>query len=144
MLCHYICIYSSRDQTVRFAYITCLWVEVKQVHIIHKPKHLRQWTTKYFHWEIMLIVWTVYASLPATAPTPLTPFPLTSDGCGMHGFILTTVPQYHVVICFLQGIIFNPLQPSGNYMSHLLQQSVTLNLYLWVSYDSYCKKVLYP
>jgi hypothetical protein len=37
----------------------------------------------------------------------------------------------------------NPLKPSGNYMYHLLYQSVTLCLYWWVLYDSWCKQRLF-
>jgi hypothetical protein len=59
--------YCTQDQTVHFAYITSLWVEVKQTHILCKPKTLstqemRQQVTKYCCWEMMFMVWTVYAS----------------------------------------------------------------------------------
>jgi hypothetical protein len=88
--------YCIRDQTVRLAYVTSLWVEGKQVHVLCKPKTLsaqemRQWATKYCCWEIMFIVWTVYASLFAAPPTPLIPLPLTSNGSQAPSFIPTTV-----------------------------------------------------
>jgi hypothetical protein len=39
----------------------------------------------------MFVVWTVYASLPATPPTPLIPLPSTSNGSRAHRFAPTTV-----------------------------------------------------
>jgi hypothetical protein len=33
----------------------------------------------------------------------------------------------------------NPLKPSGNYMYHLLQQSVTLHFVFMYLYHSHCK-----
>jgi hypothetical protein len=88
--------YSTRDQTVRFAYVTNLRVEGKQTHILCKPKtlptyELRQRDTKYCRWEIMFIEWTLYTPLPATPPTPLIPFPFSSNGRGTHRFAPTTV-----------------------------------------------------
>jgi hypothetical protein len=64
----------SRGESVRLAYVTSLWVEGKQTHILCKPKTLptqeiRQRDTKYYRWDIMFIVRTVYASLSATPPT---------------------------------------------------------------------------
>jgi hypothetical protein len=88
--------YSSRDQTVHFAYVTSFWVEGNQTHIglQCKPKtlptkELRQRATNYCRWEIMFIVWTVglYASLSATSPIPL---PFTSNGHGTHKFFPTS------------------------------------------------------
>jgi hypothetical protein len=68
---------STRNQTVRFTYVTSLRVEGKQTHVLCKPKtstqEMRQRATKYCHWEIMFIVWTVYAPLSAAPPTPLIP-----------------------------------------------------------------------
>lgn len=40
---------------------------------------------------MMFMFWTEYASLSATPPTLLVPFPLTSNGRGMHGLDPTTV-----------------------------------------------------
>jgi hypothetical protein len=37
---------------------------------------------------------------------------------------------------------FNPLKPNGMYMSHLLQQSITLHFVFWVSYDSHYKRII--
>jgi hypothetical protein len=33
-------LYSTRDQTTRFAYVTSLWVEEKQMHILCEPNTL--------------------------------------------------------------------------------------------------------
>jgi hypothetical protein len=87
--------YSRRDQTVRFAYVTSLQVERKQTHILCKRKtsptcKLRQRATKCCHCEIIVIVWTVYASLSATPPTPLLPLPFSSNRRGTQGFASTT------------------------------------------------------
>jgi hypothetical protein len=87
-------LYSARDQTVRFAYVTSLRVEGKQTHIICEPQtlplsELRQRATKYCRWEIMFVVWTVYAFLSAT---PLIPLPFISNGCETHTFAPITVP----------------------------------------------------
>jgi hypothetical protein len=49
---------------------------------------MRQQATKYCHWEVMFIVWAVYASLSAA---PLTPLPFISNGPQAHRFIPTTV-----------------------------------------------------
>jgi hypothetical protein len=71
--------YSSRYQTVRFAYVTSSRVEGKQTHIyVCKPKtlliyELRQRATKYCRREMILKVWTLYASLSATPPNPSDP-----------------------------------------------------------------------
>jgi hypothetical protein len=46
-----------------------------------------------------MAIWTVYASLSATPPTPLIPLPFTSDRRGTHGFILTIL-LYKTVIFF--------------------------------------------
>jgi hypothetical protein len=88
--------YCSRGESVRFAYITSLLIEGKQTHILCKPKilptqELRQRATKYCRWEIMFIVWTVYASLSVTTPNPLIPLPFTSNGSRAHRFASTTV-----------------------------------------------------
>jgi hypothetical protein len=74
------CSYSCRDQTVRFAHVTILRVEGKNT-ILCNPKtlptqELRQRATKYCRWEIMFVVWTVYASLSATPPKPSEPLVL--------------------------------------------------------------------
>jgi hypothetical protein len=81
---------------MRFAYVISLRVEGKQTPILCKPKtlqtqKLRQRATKYCRWEIMFIVWTVYASLSAVSPSPLIPLPSTSNGRGTHSFAPTTV-----------------------------------------------------
>jgi hypothetical protein len=80
LLLRNLCSCGSRDQTVHFAYVTSSRVEGKQTHILCKPKtlpteELRQRDTKYCRWEIMFLVWTVYASLSATPPTPFDPIP---------------------------------------------------------------------
>jgi hypothetical protein len=77
--------YSNRDQAVRFAYVTSLQLET---HILRNPKtlpasELRQRATKYCRWEVMFVVWTVFASLPAT---PLIPLPIISNGRRTHRF----------------------------------------------------------
>jgi hypothetical protein len=54
--------YSARDQTVRFAYITILWVEGKEMQIVRKPRELRHRATKYGRWDIKFIALTVHAS----------------------------------------------------------------------------------
>lgn len=72
--------YSSRDETVRFAYVIGLRTEGKQKHTLHKPKHnLRQPVTKYN-------LCSTYF-LPATLPTPRIPLPFTFNGRGMHGLV---------------------------------------------------------
>jgi hypothetical protein len=65
----------TRDQTVRFAYVTSLWVERKQTRILCTPQtlptqELRQRDTKYCRWGMMFMAWTVYVSLSATPPKP--------------------------------------------------------------------------
>jgi hypothetical protein len=70
------CGYSSRDETMRFAYVTSL-----RLYYASQKYYLRQRATKYCRWE-MFIVWAVYACLPATRPTPLINIPLTSNGRG--------------------------------------------------------------
>jgi hypothetical protein len=80
---------------MRFAYVTSLRAEGKQTHILYKPKTLatqemRQRATKYCHWEIMLIVYTVHAPLSAT---PLISLPFTSNGPRTQRFAPTTVPN---------------------------------------------------
>jgi hypothetical protein len=55
--------FSTRDQTVRFACVTSLWVEGKQPHILCKPQTLstqdpRQRAAKYCRWKKMCFVWT--------------------------------------------------------------------------------------
>jgi hypothetical protein len=97
--------YSSRDQTVHFANVTSLRVEGKQAHILCKPKtlptkELIQRATKYCRCEIIFTVWTEYAALSATAPTPLIPLPFTSNGRGTLRFTPTTL------IDSLLGILF--------------------------------------
>jgi hypothetical protein len=72
--------YNSQDETVRFAYVTNLRIEGKQTHILCNPNTLpiqepRQRATKYCSWEIMFIVWAIYASLPATPSAPLITVP---------------------------------------------------------------------
>jgi hypothetical protein len=71
----------SRGESVRFAYVTCLRVEGKQIHILRERKtlptqELRQRATKYCSWKIMSKGWTVHASLSATPPASLIPLPL--------------------------------------------------------------------
>jgi hypothetical protein len=61
--------YSDWDETLHFTYITSLQVEGKPETLL--TQELGHQATKYCHWE-MFIVWTVYASLPAT---PLIPLP---------------------------------------------------------------------
>jgi hypothetical protein len=56
------------------------------------------------------------------------------------GPILSHMNQVYTLMSYF----FNSLRPSGKYMSHLLQQSITLVLYLWVLYYSQCKWRLYP
>jgi hypothetical protein len=76
---------------VRFSYVTILRVEEIQAHMLLKPKTLPVTASyKYCRWEILLVVWTVYVSLPVTLPTPLIPLSLTSNERGTHGFVLTT------------------------------------------------------
>jgi hypothetical protein len=86
--------YSSRDQTVRFACVTSLKVEGKHLpYTMYKTlptQELRQRATKYCRWEIMFIVWAAHASLSAAPPTPLIPLPFTSNGKGTHTFAPTT------------------------------------------------------
>jgi hypothetical protein len=85
---------------VRFAYVTSLQAEGKQTHILCEPKtlltwELRQRATNYCRWEIMFIVWTVYASFSAT---PLIHLPFTSNGRGTHRFVPTTVHSYILIL----------------------------------------------
>jgi hypothetical protein len=90
-------------QTVHFACITSLWVEgKKKMHILCKPETLstqemRRQATKYCHWEIMFIVWTVYASLSAAPLTSLIPLPFTSNSSQAHRFVPTTVLPLHKI-----------------------------------------------
>jgi hypothetical protein len=89
--------YSSRDQTVRFAYVTSLRMKGKRTHVPCKPKTLptyevAQRAEKYCHWEIMFVVWTECASLSATPSNSLIHLPCTYNGYGTHRFALATVP----------------------------------------------------
>lgn len=73
-------LYSMWDRSVRFIYVTSL----RAKKTIRKPKtwpslELRQRSTKYSRWDIMLIVWTVCASVPATSIL-LIPLSVTSNG----------------------------------------------------------------
>jgi hypothetical protein len=70
---------------VRFAYVASLRVEGKETHILCKPKTLptqemRQPATKYRRWEIVFVVWTENDSLSASPPSPLIPWPFSSNG----------------------------------------------------------------
>jgi hypothetical protein len=90
--------YSTRDQSVRFAYVTSLRAEGKQTHILCKPKtlsakELRQRETKYCRWEVLFTAWTEKASVPAPPPSPLSPLPSHSNGRGTHRLAPTTVLQ---------------------------------------------------
>jgi hypothetical protein len=76
---------------MHFTHVTSFMVEGTQTYILRKPKispiyELRQRTTKYSQWEIMFIMWTVNASVPATPPAPLIILPFSSNGRGTHGF----------------------------------------------------------
>jgi hypothetical protein len=78
----YVAMYCGRSEAVSFAYVTSLWVEGNQMHMLCKPKtlsiqELRRPATNYCRWEIMFIVWTVYTSSSAAPPTPLIPLPFT-------------------------------------------------------------------
>jgi hypothetical protein len=89
--------YCARVQIVRFAYVTSLWVEGKQTHVLCKLKTLlkqetRQRAAKNRRREIMLREWTVCASLSAAPPTPLFPCLFLSNGPQSHRFAPTTVP----------------------------------------------------
>jgi hypothetical protein len=73
--------YCGQGESVRFAYVTSLRVEGKQKHMMREPEALptqemRQRATKYCRWEIMFVVWTVYASLSATHSHPFDPLAL--------------------------------------------------------------------
>lgn len=53
-----------------FAYVTKLRTEGKLMHIVNaRSKDISDVGTETASWEMMFIVWTVYASLPATPPT---------------------------------------------------------------------------
>jgi hypothetical protein len=72
-------LYSTRDQTVRFAYVNNLRAEGKQTHILCKPKtlptkELRQRATKCFRWEIMFSFdqYMLRYLLPSHPSDPLT------------------------------------------------------------------------
>jgi hypothetical protein len=89
--------YSTRDKTLRFAYVTSLLIEGNETHVglLRNPKtlprqELRQRATKYCRWETMFIVWTIYSSLLATPPTRLIPLPFISNGRLTHRFAPTT------------------------------------------------------
>jgi hypothetical protein len=75
--------------------LACGKKEKKRIHYANKKtlpaQEMRQRATKYCCWEIMLIVWTVYASLSATTPTPLNSLSFTSDGSRPHRLAPTTV-----------------------------------------------------
>jgi hypothetical protein len=82
---------------VRFAYVTSLWVEENQKHMLCEPKTLstqemRQRAAKYCSWEIMFLVRTVYTSLSAATPIPLITLPFTPNGPQTHRFAPTTAP----------------------------------------------------
>jgi hypothetical protein len=51
-----------------------------------------------------------------------------------------------IIIIIIYYFIF--LKPSGNYIYHMLEQSIILHfphrVCLWVSYDSQCKQRLFP
>jgi hypothetical protein len=90
--------YSSRDQTVRFAYVTSLLVEGKANAYTKSIKDIADIGTetesyKVLPWEIMFIVWTVYAPYMLTLPTPLITLPFNSNGRGTHRSVPTTVPR---------------------------------------------------
>jgi hypothetical protein len=42
------------------------------------------------------------------------------------------------------GDYINPLKLSGNYMHHLIYQSVNVYFYAWFLYGSHCKQRLFP
>jgi hypothetical protein len=88
--------YCSRGESMRFAYVTSLRVQIKQINVLCKPKtlptqELRQRATKYFRWKIIFIVWAENASLSATPPTPVIAVPFTFNGTRAHRFVPTTV-----------------------------------------------------
>jgi hypothetical protein len=59
-------IHISREETVRFSYLSGLRVEGKQMHILSKVKTLLETAScNYCRWEIMFVVWKIYTALSA-------------------------------------------------------------------------------
>jgi hypothetical protein len=84
--------YCSRGESVRFAYVTSLRVEGKEMHILCKANIL---PTQEMRQRAPLgnnvFVWSVDDSLSAIPPTPLIPVPFTSNGSQAHRFAPTTI-----------------------------------------------------
>jgi hypothetical protein len=53
----------------------------------------------------MFIRWTVYASLPATIPTPLIHMYLICNGSGKHGIVWPTVSYHREILSPEQRVI---------------------------------------
>lgn len=79
------------------------------MNILRKPnklptQDLRQQVIKHCGWEIMFVVWTVYASLSKIAPNSLFPLLFNCDVRGAHRFARTTT----IALCMMR-IHFPPL-----------------------------------
>jgi hypothetical protein len=97
--------YSGRDQTVRFAHVTSLHVEGKQMHILRKLITLPEIA----NYEVLSLGNNVdtmgkYTSSPATPPILSIPTSLASNGSGTHGFIWTTVKYLFLLLDFNQKL----------------------------------------
>jgi hypothetical protein len=78
--------FSSRDQTVRFNYVTSLRVEGKQTHI----KGITDIRTETASYKAMPLGKVYSMDSICLSATPLIPLPFTSKGRGMHRFVTTT------------------------------------------------------
>jgi hypothetical protein len=74
--------------------LACVQKENRRMYYVNQrlsTQELRQRATKYCRQEIMFVVWTLHASMPASLPTPPVPLPFISNGSEMHVFAPTAV-----------------------------------------------------
>lgn len=69
---------------------------------------MRQRHAKHCHWEIIIIIWTEYISLPATPPSRIKLHTFCTNGHGAYSFVPATLP-----VCVLSYCVQMPLAVSG-------------------------------
>jgi hypothetical protein len=74
--------HGTRGEILRFACVINLQVEGKETPVLCEKKtlqiqELKQRAAKYCRWELMFVLWTVFACLSATPPIPVIPLPFT-------------------------------------------------------------------
>jgi hypothetical protein len=77
---------STRNQTVRFAYVTSLWAEGKHRTYYVNNENPDTGNIK----QCGSTAWTVHGSLPAAPPTPLISSPSTSNDLQVHSFVTSS------------------------------------------------------